>query len=82
MTAMAKLQKEFAIQKCAPVINHSYSLARTRFGLSWLLPRSVKKLERAKDKEHMMVRFDEEEPSGAPVSVRDGDGESAASVAE
>lgn len=25
----------------------------------------------------MMVRFDEEEPSGAPVSVRDRDGQSA-----
>jgi hypothetical protein len=30
----------------------------------------------------MMVRFDEEEPSGAPVSVRDRDGQSAASAAE
>jgi hypothetical protein len=42
----------------------------------------VKKLERAEDKEHMMVRFDEEEPSGAAVSVRDRDVESAASAAE
>ena len=44
--------------------------------------RTVKKLERAEGKERMMVRFDEEEPSGAPVSVRDRDGESAASGAE
>jgi hypothetical protein len=44
--------------------------------------RSVKKLERAEDKERMMVRFDEEDPSGAPVSIRDRDGESAASAAE
>jgi hypothetical protein len=44
--------------------------------------RAVKKLERAEDKERMMVRFDEEDPSGAPVSVRDRDGESAASAAE
>jgi hypothetical protein len=28
----------------------------------------VKKLERAEDKERVMVRFDEEDPSGAPVS--------------
>jgi hypothetical protein len=42
----------------------------------------VKKLERTEGKERMMVRFDEEEPSGAPVSVRDRDGESAASAAE
>ena len=45
-------------------------------------PRSVKKLERAEDKERMMVRFDEEDSSGAPVSVRDRDGEAAASAAE
>ena len=45
-------------------------------------PRSVKKLECAEDKERMMVRFDEEEPSGAPVSVRDRDGESAISAAQ
>jgi putative transposase len=45
-------------------------------------PRLVKKLERAEDKERMMVRFDEEDPSGAPVSVRDRDRESAASAAE
>jgi hypothetical protein len=44
--------------------------------------RLVKELERAEDKEHMMVRFDEEEPSGAPVSVRDRDGESATPAAE
>jgi len=44
--------------------------------------RTVKKLERAEENEHMMVRFDEEEPSGAPVSVRDRDGQSAASAAE
>jgi hypothetical protein len=30
----------------------------------------------------MMVRFDEDNTSGAPVSVRDWDGESAASAAE
>jgi hypothetical protein len=42
----------------------------------------VKKLERAEDKERMMVRFDEEDSSGAPVSVRDRDGESATSAAE
>ena len=42
----------------------------------------VKKFARAEDKEHMMVRLDEEEPSGAPVSLRDRDGESAASAAE
>jgi hypothetical protein len=45
-------------------------------------PRAVKKLERADAKEHMMVRFDEEEPIGAPVSVRDRDGKSAASAVE
>jgi hypothetical protein len=44
--------------------------------------RSVKKLERAEDKERMMVRFDEEDPSGAPVSIRDRNGKSAASGAE
>ena len=44
--------------------------------------RIVKKLERAEDKERMMVRFDEEEPSGAPLSVRYRDGESAASAAK
>jgi hypothetical protein len=44
--------------------------------------RSVKKLKRAGDKERMMVRFDEEEPSGAPVSLRDRDGQSATSAAE
>jgi hypothetical protein len=33
-------------------------------------------------KEHMMVRFDEEEPIGSPASVRDRDGKSAASAAE
>jgi hypothetical protein len=49
---------------------------------SSLLPVWSKKLERAEDKERMMVRFDEEDPSGAPVSVRDRDGESAASAAE
>jgi hypothetical protein len=47
-----------------------------------LQPRTVKKLERAEDKERMMVRFDEEDPSGAPVSIRDRHGESAASAAE
>jgi len=41
----------------------------------------VKKLEHAEDKERMM-RFDEEDPSGASVSVRDRDGESAASAAQ
>jgi hypothetical protein len=30
----------------------------------------------------MMVRFDEDNTSGAPVNVRDRDGESAASAAE
>jgi hypothetical protein len=45
-------------------------------------PRSVKKLERAEDKERMMVRFHEDYASGAPVSVRDREGESAASAAE
>ena len=45
-------------------------------------PRSVKKLERPNDKHRMMVRFDEDNTSGAPVSVRDRDGESAASAAE
>jgi hypothetical protein len=44
--------------------------------------RIVKKLERAEDKEPMMVRFDEEEASGVPVSVRDRDAEAAASAAE
>ena len=44
--------------------------------------RSVKKLERAEDKERMMVRLREEHASGAPVSVRDRDGESAAFAAE
>ena len=44
--------------------------------------RTVKKLERAEGKEHMMVRFDEEESSGAPVSVRERDGESPAAAAE
>jgi hypothetical protein len=44
--------------------------------------RTVKKLARADDKEHMMVRFDEEESSGAPISVRDRNGKSAASAAE
>jgi hypothetical protein len=44
--------------------------------------RLVKKLDRAEEKEHMMVRFDEEDPSGTPVNVRDRDGESAASAAE
>jgi hypothetical protein len=44
--------------------------------------RSVKKLEHADDKGRMMVRFDEENTSGAPVSVRDRDGESSASAAE
>jgi hypothetical protein len=47
-----------------------------------LLPRIVKKLERAEEKEHMMVRFDEEDPSGAPARIRNRDGESAASAAE
>ena len=47
-----------------------------------LYGRSVNKLECAEDKERMMVRFDEEEPSGTPVSVRDRDGESATSIAE
>jgi hypothetical protein len=42
----------------------------------------VKELERAEDEEHMMVRFDEEEPGGAPASVRDRNGQSAASAAE
>jgi hypothetical protein len=42
----------------------------------------VKKLERADAKEHMMVRFDDEEPIGAPVSVRDRDDKSAASATE
>ena len=37
-------------------------------------PREVKKLERAEDKERMMVRFDEQDPSGAPASVLDRDG--------
>jgi hypothetical protein len=42
--------------------------------LAWFSsPRLVKKLERAEDKE---------DPSGAPVSVCDRDGESAASAAE
>ena len=40
--------------------------------------RAVKKLERAEDKERMMVRFDEEDPSGARVRIRDRDGDSAA----
>jgi len=44
--------------------------------------RSVKKLERPKDKHRMMVRFDEEAPSGAAFGLRDRDGESAASAAE
>jgi hypothetical protein len=44
--------------------------------------RSVKKLERAEDKERMMVRLHEEHASGAFVSVRDRDGESAAFAAE
>ena len=47
-----------------------------------LHPRLVKKLGRAEDEERMMVRFDEEDPSGAPDSVRDRDAESAASAAE
>jgi ADP-ribosylglycohydrolase len=47
-----------------------------------LYGRLVKELERTEDKEHMMVRFDEKEPRGAPVSVRDRDGESATSAAE
>ena len=38
--------------------------------------RSVNKIEQAEDKERMIVRFDEEDPSGAPVSVRDRDDES------
>jgi hypothetical protein len=42
----------------------------------------LKKLEHAEDKERMMVRFDEEDTSGAPVSVRDRNVESAASAAE
>jgi hypothetical protein len=44
--------------------------------------RSVKKFQRPKDKHRMIVRFDEDNTSGAPVSVRDRDGESAASAAE
>lgn len=44
--------------------------------------RSVKILEHAEDKQRMMVRFDEENTSGAPVGVRDRDGESAAFAAE
>jgi hypothetical protein len=47
-----------------------------------LHPRLVKKLGRAEDEERMMVRFDKEDPSGAPDSVRDRHGESAASAAE
>ena len=46
------------------------------------LARTVNKLERTEAKEHMMVRSDEEDPSGAPVSVRDRDGESAASATQ
>ena len=42
----------------------------------------VKKIERTERKERMMVRFDEEDASGAPISIRDRDGESAASAAE
>jgi hypothetical protein len=48
----------------------------------WFCGRLVKKLERAEDKERMMIRFNEEEPSGAPVSLRYQDGESTASAAE
>jgi hypothetical protein len=44
--------------------------------------RKVKKPERAETKESMMVRFHEDHASGAPVSVRDRDSESAASTAE
>jgi hypothetical protein len=44
--------------------------------------RKVKKFERAESKESMMVRFHEDYASGAPVSVCDRDGESAASAAE
>jgi hypothetical protein len=51
-------------------------------GSSIIQTRSVKTLEHPKDKERMMVRFDEESTSGTPVSVRDRDGESAASPAE
>ena len=40
-------------------------------------PVRSKKLERDGDRERMMVRFDEEDSSGAPVSVRDRNGESA-----
>jgi hypothetical protein len=55
---------------------------RRSFPAMLIRPRTVKKLERAEDKERMMVRFDEKDPSGASVSVRDRDGESAASAAE
>jgi hypothetical protein len=51
-------------------------MARTRHR------RKVKILERAEDKERMMVRSHEEHPSGAPVGVRDRDGELAASASE
>jgi hypothetical protein len=50
--------------------------------LSRLTCRKVKKLERAEGKESMMVRFGEDHAGGAPVSVCDRDGESAASAAE
>jgi len=42
----------------------------------------VRKLEHLKEKQLMMGRFDEENTSGAPLSIRDRDGESAASSAE
>lgn len=45
-------------------------------------PGTVKKLERAEEKEHVIVRFDEEEPSGAPVSLRNRHGQSATSASE
>jgi hypothetical protein len=44
--------------------------------------RKVKILERAEEQERMMVRLHEKYPSGAPVGVRDRDGESAASASE